>query len=313
MPDCFFVLPDDGFDMLLAPLRVAQHTIELYVFTLTNTAMIAALGAAVARGVTVRAVVEPRPGGDETEGAASRTALQQVGVQVRPAPPYYARLHAKSFVVDETQALVGSANFREEWQHTRDYGLLTTNPEIIRGLCTAFGADWAAQPDASPPPAPLVLSPVNSRAVLAGLMAEAQHTLLLQEEQITDPAMITMLAARSRAGVQVQIVTNPDQPRNAGPLADLRAQAPGVEVRYSTHLALHAKLLIADAQALLVGSVNLTPESLDARREMSVLVADPAIIARAVAVAQADFAAASPTLPAPQVHSLDEGAAHPNA
>src|SRR5579859_1153645 len=217
LEDLFFVMPDDGMETVLAPLAAAQQTIDLYIFTLSNQAMLAALGAAVTRGVAVRALVEPRPSDNAAAGHAAMAALQQAGVAVRPAPSYFDRLHAKAFVVDNNRALISSINFLDDWSQTRDYGLITGNPVVVGGLAQTFAADWASQQSTAAPALPLVLSPGNSRPVIAGLIAQAQQTLLLEEEQITDPAVIAALAARSNAGIQVQLVTNSAQEKNRAP------------------------------------------------------------------------------------------------
>jgi phosphatidylserine/phosphatidylglycerophosphate/cardiolipin synthase-like enzyme len=193
-------------------------------------------------------------------------------------------------VVDGIRALVSSINFLDDWMRTRDHGVLTTNPTVVQGILQTFAADWAATPDDSLPAPPLVLSPANSRAMLVELLNGARTSLILEEEQITDNAMVDLLAARSNAGVTVQIVSNALQTKNIKPLETLQAQAPQAQVRYSTQLWLHTKLVIADERRMLVGSVNLTPVSLDKRREVSMLVDDPAAVARAVAVARDDFA-----------------------
>ena len=46
---------------------------------------------------------------------------------------------------------------------------------------------------------------------------------------------------------------------------------------------------------MLVGSTNLTAESLDQRREVSVLTTDPAALARAAATVQQDWTASAAT------------------
>jgi phosphatidylserine/phosphatidylglycerophosphate/cardiolipin synthase-like enzyme len=299
MSDQFLVLPDDSMIPLLAALAAAQQTIDIYVFTLSNPDILAALREAVARGVRVRAVVDPAPSENAAAGHAAMRALNEANVQVRPRPSYFERVHAKSFVVDGAHALVSSINFLDDWMHTRDHGVLTSNPVVVQGIMQTFAADWAAIPDDSVPAPPLVLSPPNSRATLADLIDGAQASLFLEEEQITDDAMVDLLAARSNAGVAVQIVTNALQTKNRPCLETLQARAPQVQVRYSTQLWLHTKLVIADERRMLVGSVNLTPTSLDKRREVSMLVDDPAAVARAVAVARDDFASGAATPPDP--------------
>ena len=297
MSDQFLVLPDDSMIPLLDALAAARQTIDIYIFTLSNPAMLAALRAAVARGVRVRAVVDPAPSDNIAAGHAAMRALNAANVQVRPRPSYFDRVHAKSFVVDGARALVASINFLDDWMHTRDHGVLTTNPAVVQGILQTFAADWAATPDESVPASPLVLSPANSRATLAELIDGARTSLILEEEQITDDAMVDLLAVRSNAGITVQIVSNALQTKNLKPLETLQARAPQAQVRYSTQLWLHTKLLIADERRMLVGSVNLTQVSLDKRREVSMLVDDPAAVARAVAVARDDFASGASTPP----------------
>ncbi len=297
MQERFFVLPDDGMDTLTAPLHAAQHSIDIYVFTLSNPAILEALHAAVARGVQVRALVDTHPSGSHAAGRAALEALQHAGVQAQPAPAYFPHLHAKSYVVDAELALISSVNYLQDWQHTRDHGVITADPGVVLALAAAFETDWQGHqdPNHTAPPPPLVLSPNNSRAVVIDLIASAQHSLLLEEEQITDPDIVAALVARSLAGVQVQLLTNSAQEKNAGALASLVAGAPGARVAYSRNLWLHAKLLIADGTRLLVGSVNLTAESLDQRREVSILITDPDTLARATTTFTQDFAASSST------------------
>jgi phosphatidylserine/phosphatidylglycerophosphate/cardiolipin synthase-like enzyme len=231
-------------------------------------------------------------------------ALNEANVQDRPRPSDFDRVHAKSFVVDGAHALVSSINFLDDWMHTRDHGVLTTNPDVVQGILQTFAADWAATPDDSVPAPPLVLSPANSRTTVVDLINGAQTSLILEEEQITDDAMVDLLAARSNAGVTVQIVSNSLQTKNLMPLKILQARAPQAQVRYCTQLWLHTKLVIADERRMLIGSVNLTPTSLDRRREVSMLVDDSAAVARAGAVARDVFASGGLTPP-------DSGAAPP--
>ncbi len=299
MTERFFVMPDDGMEALIAPLRSARNSIDIYVFTLSNADILGALSEASARGVTVRALVDTHPSGNEAAGQAALDSLRYGGVQARPAPSYFAHLHAKSYVADGELALISSVNFLQDWQRTRDFGLITSDAGVVQALIETFEADWQQQEDdtRSAPVSPLVLSPNNSRQAISDLIASAKHSILMEEEQITDPDIISALAARSNAGVSVQLLTNSAQVKNAGPLADLAAQASGVRIGYSSKLWLHSKLLILDEAQMLVGSVNLTGESLDKRREVSILINGQADVTRAISVVQHDLAMASPTPP----------------
>jgi cardiolipin synthase len=55
---------------------------------------------------------------------------------------------------------------------------------------------------------------------------------------------------------------------------------------------MHAKLILVDTQRAFVGSENFSSVSLDANREVGVIVGDPAVIAQLASVAQGDWSAA---------------------
>ena len=62
-------------------------------------------------------------------------------------------------------------------------------------------------------------------------------------------AAVVALAHRSNAGVQVQVVSNGAQAKNLPHLAHLLEKAPVAQVRYSTHLWLHAIAVLAHCHA----------------------------------------------------------------
>jgi cardiolipin synthase len=54
----------------------------------------------------------------------------------------------------------------------------------------------------------------------------------------------------------------------------------GVEVRKLKGLKLHAKMLLADGERAIIGSINLAPGSFDSRRELAIEVDDKHIVDR---------------------------------
>ena len=54
----------------------------------------------------------------------------------------------------------------------------------------------------------------------------------------------------------------------------------GVEVRKLKGLKLHAKMLLADGERAIIGSINLAPGSFDSRRELAIEVGDKHIVDR---------------------------------
>jgi len=55
---------------------------------------------------------------------------------------------------------------------------------------------------------------------------------------------------------------------------------------------MHAKLVLVDGQRAFIGSQNFFAVSLDANREVGIIVADAAVVAQLVSVAQGDWSAA---------------------
>jgi cardiolipin synthase len=108
--------PDDESASLhafyLAAISSARHRIWIETpYLIPDEPLEAALGIAVLRGVQVEVIV-PREADSRLVNAASHTyceSLARAGVAVREyGPPM---LHAKTMVVDDTVALVGTANF----------------------------------------------------------------------------------------------------------------------------------------------------------------------------------------------------------
>jgi phosphatidylserine/phosphatidylglycerophosphate/cardiolipin synthase-like enzyme len=82
-------------------------------------------------------------------------------------------VHAKYMVADDTEAYIGSQNF--DWrslQHIHELGLLTSEPNIVRGAAAIFAQDWKAyeQVQANQPVPALAkapaAAPAGSRAYL---------------------------------------------------------------------------------------------------------------------------------------------------
>ena len=68
----------------------------------------------------MRAIVEKQPDNNEQAGKANHKALKDAGVHVHTTPLYFDRVHAKSYVVDDTLALISTINYLEDWKrHSR--------------------------------------------------------------------------------------------------------------------------------------------------------------------------------------------------
>jgi len=286
MPDLrFFVLPDDGLTPVLDALNQAQRSLDIYIFKMENEEVEQALGAAVQRGVQVRAILDKTAPTAE----AAHQRLQQAGLTVKWAPTYFTKSHAKCFVADNSLAAILTLNFVADWQTTRDYGITTDDQAVVAAINASFNADWEQQQN-QPTAAecdPLIISPANSRAAVLDFIHQAKSSLLVEHEQFGDPQVINALAVRANAGVVVRMALS--KAKSSDCATQLCRLAPSVQAVFPPSLEIHAKMIVRDDNAILLGSTNLTAESLDQRREVSIVVTDHDAISRAVATFQSDF------------------------
>jgi len=123
-----------------------------------------------------------------------------------------------------------------------------------------------------------VVSPQNARARLTRYLSKARKQLLIYDPRIADPAMITILQQRAKAGVDVRI------------MGKLGTRGAGLKVQKYPGPRLHVRAIVRDGARAFVGSQSLRKAELDARREVGVIVRDAKIVKRIAAVFEDDWA-----------------------
>jgi phosphatidylserine/phosphatidylglycerophosphate/cardiolipin synthase-like enzyme len=295
-----FAEPDAGAAPILSALATATTSLDVEVYQLSDARVIHGLEDAANRGVRVRVILEQTPFGDAAVAAqVTAEELRSAGVEVEGGNPAFRYTHAKFLVVDEATGYILSANLTHAGLGgssagaDRDYGVVDTDPTDVAEIGAIFAADWARTP-AHPAAANLVVSPDNARAKLLALIASARSTLAIEDEELQDGAVVTALAAAAARGVVVQVML-PDPASGGPPASQLNTLAQAhVAIRYSGHLYMHAKLMLLDGVLAFVGSVNFSTTSLDANRELGVLVANPAALDLLVATFTADWRTGTP-------------------
>lgn len=285
------VQPDDGRDPILDEFAAARCTIDLTIYLISDDEIIAGLVAAVERGVRVRIILEEHPfgGGGQDERAAE---LQTAGIELHWSSDRFRFTHAKYAVVDHQIALILNQNLTtSSFERNREFGVVTTEKDEVGEAQAIFDSDWQGAPPRGP--FDLVVSPDNSRAELTETIGDAARSLDIYAEVVRDPAMLAALAEAERRGVAVRLlITDEDDEDNLEAAA--RIARAGVEVRLVDRLYIHAKLVLADGARLFVGSQNFTATSLDANRELGVVVTEPVLVERAAAIFARDWIQAIP-------------------
>lgn len=283
-----FVEPDDGRGPVLDELAAAKQTIDVMVYLLTDKQVVQALVDAEKRGIQVRVILEQHPYGGFGNPEEVAQTLRRAGAEVRWSSSDFTFTHAKTILVDRTEALVLNLNLTASaFESNREFGVVTDRPSIVEPAQRIFDADWAGEQVSDS--GGLVVSPIGSRQAIAGLIRSARRSVDIYAEVVLDDAMVELIAGRAKAGIAVRLVISPDDDPS-GQADRAKLAAAGVQIRYVDALYIHAKAIVVDRARAFIGSENLTQTSLDENREIGLITDDAAIVARVLATFEGDFA-----------------------
>ena len=141
----------------------------------------------------------------------------------------------------------------------------------------------------------MLVSPITSRLALSTLLASAKQTLFIETEVIDDPAMVRLLEEKS-AAVAIHIILPSFTQISANKHVAQKLIQHGIFVKTLSSPYIHAKLIVKDGQQAYVGSLNLTTQSMDANREVGILISQQDIISRLQERFLSDWDSAQPVL-----------------
>jgi cardiolipin synthase len=289
------VLPDDSAKPILDAIHQASKSLRIKMFVFTDPSLMAAVIDAHRRGVVVRIMLNPKRRSGVAENDETRTALEAAGIDVLDSNPAFDLTHEKSMVVDDRTAFVKSLNWDvENLTETRDYAIITSDPHEVEEIINCFEADWSRQEFASGETARLIWCRGNGRERISEFIDQAKESLWLQNERYQDQMIIEHLVRAKVRGVKVHVMARPPHKLKKEKLLEgvggLRIlDDVGVKVRKLKGLKLHAKMLLADGERAIIGSINLAPGSFDSRRELAIEVRDKHIIDRLHDVVRHDW------------------------
>ena len=289
--------PGAGIAPIDALFSGAKRSVDLVVYELADPHLEAILADDSARGVKVRVLLDR--GDEESHNAAAYAYLEAHHVPVRWASdPGIDLTHEKAAVIDNTTALVMTLNLvADDYATTRDFAVVDIDRADVGAIERVFTADWAGVPVGPVTGADLVWSP-GAEAALVRVIDGAQHTLLVENEEMADPYITAPLEAAARRGVRVEVVMTVSSSWDSA--FDALAKA-GVAVRtYSESAALyiHAKAMVADAgtneATAFVGSQNFSITSLVHNRELGIVTDSSAIVSGIASAIAEDWSGARP-------------------
>jgi len=271
------VQPEAGVAPILSAINKARKTVDILIFRLDRPEIARALEAAVARGVAVRALIAHTNRGGDKSLRKLELQLLGAGVTVARTADDLIRYHGKMLIVDGRVVHVYGFNFTAlDIARSRSFGIVTTNAKLVQEAAKLFEADQARQPY-MPGNDRFIVSPLNARERLAAFLQGARKQLLIYDPNVTDDAMLRIIAGRIEAGVDVRIIGK-------------------VEAKWTMPCEkcpdrrVHVRAIIRDGQRAFVGSQSLKRLELDRRREIGVIVRDQRAVRQMIAVFEQDWA-----------------------
>ncbi|MEO5898387.1 MAG: phospholipase D-like domain-containing protein [Vicinamibacterales bacterium] len=274
------IQPEDGLAPVVRAVRKAKKSIDIAIFRFDQTELEEALGAAVDRGVIVRALIAHTNRGGEKTLRKLELRLLRAGVLVARTADDLPRYHGKFMVADGVLHVFGFNYTKLDIEGSRSFGLVTSDAKVVKEAVSLFEADSTRQPYV-PAHARLVVSPETSRARLTAFIKAAKKQLLIYDEQVSDNAIQKILQERATAGVEVRV------------LGKLEKNLEGIERRKLARYRLHVRAIIRDGAAVFVGSQSLRKLELDGRREVGLIIINTKIAKKMMAVFDGDWEAST--------------------
>ena len=273
------VQPTDGLTPMLDAMNRARRTLDLIIFRLQSKEVEQAAEAAVARGVNVRALIaHTHPGHDKRLRQLELRMLDR-GVTVTRTGSELVRYHHKLIVVDREELHVYGFNYTPADTQSRSFGIITRNKIMVQEAVRLIEADTARQ-EFEPMVDGFVVSPENAREELATFIKRAKRSLAIYDPKVTDSQMLRLLHLRVKAGVDVRVIGKVGK----------RALNGYLHARKLPGMRLHVRAMVRDGDTVFVGSQSLRALELDARREVGLVVREPAVVKRLQETFEEDWA-----------------------
>jgi phosphatidylserine/phosphatidylglycerophosphate/cardiolipin synthase-like enzyme len=210
--------------------------------------------------------------------------------------------HQKTITVDQATSAIMTLNLTPTYYATsRDFAVITNNAADSAAIETTFNADFTNTSITPPTGDNLVWSPTNSVSSLQGLINGATQSLLMAQEEFDESTITSAVESALKRGVAVTLVQENENNKYTSTLTALKQAGAKIAVYTSTKsnaFYIHAKAILADygtaTAKLLLGSENLSTDSLTKNRELGLIFSDAACMTGVYAAITKDFNGGTP-------------------
>lgn len=279
--------PENGISPIIDAINQTTSTIDLTIYTISDSRIINALISAKMRDVTVRALYNDKffSGSGKSTNQKTMDTLSSAGIQTKKSSSDFTLTHQKSFIFDNTKVIIMTFNLEPSYFSTsRDFAAITADPKAVAEIKAVFEADWQGIKIYPNNPS-LVWSPNNSRVKLKKLINDATKTLDIYAMVLEDQDIMNTLIQAVKRKVTVRIISaklsNIGGEDTNAPQRHTLTEA-GIENKIDNSLFTHAKVILADygtnKQIAYVGSINFSDNSIDKNRELGILSSDQVVL-----------------------------------
>ena len=297
------VEPDQGLNPIYNLISSAKSTIDMTMYELVDTTFQNDLCNAVARGVTVRVILDTNL--EKSNNTSAYNQLKSCGVNVVWAWTKYHATHQKTITVDaatsSAQTAIMTLNLTSRYYSTtRDFAVIENDANDIAAIESTFNKDFAHSSVTPPVGDDLVWSPTNSQTSLLNIINSAKYSLLVENEEMSDSAVVTALSNACKKGVSVNIAMVNDDNDYASEFNTLTNAGCNVSTYpdTSTGFYIHAKAILADygksTAVAFVGSENFSSASLTENRELGLTTTDSGVMQQLETTISNDYAGGTP-------------------
>lgn len=175
-------------------------------------------------------------------------------------------VHSKINIVDSGRIIQTANLTHSSLFENREHFFAGTDSGILAGLTTVFDKDRKGEKillkDIHPN---LLVCNINCRTVIEYYLKNANSSIIIQTQYISDPAIIEILKSKKNLGQKLLVADTEQTDKTVG--------AKKLKKPYN-----HTKMILIDKKILILGSMNLSANSLDKNREIWIIIIDPAII-----------------------------------
>jgi phosphatidylserine/phosphatidylglycerophosphate/cardiolipin synthase-like enzyme len=184
-------------------------------------------------------------------------------------------IHSKVDLLDDSFWIKTNNITASAFKSSREYMFRSYDGGVKQSLDKIFDKDWRWEKIETKDIHPnLLVCNINCRDIIEDMLNKAKESILIETQYITDPNIFEILKSKSILSWFQIIVADTDDNDNL-----LNYFWPA-KVKNLKKPYVHAKMILIDNKYLILGSMNLSQNSLDKNREIWIILIDQILIGK---------------------------------